>query len=148
MSSKTVTLKLEGTNELAAAIRAASEDVKLAAFDVMQATGLELKGDIENSIRRGPATGKVYRKPGGITHQASAPGEAPMSDEGRLAGSIVYEEIAADTAVEVSSNIAYALALELGTWKMAARPFFRPAIERAQPKFIKRLEIALGRVFK
>lgn len=78
-----------------------------------------------------------------LTHQASAPGQAPMSDTGRLASSIEFDQIGPLTAT-VGSNLIYAKWLEYGTRKMAPRPFFRPAVERMRKDFSKRLEAAIS----
>jgi HK97 gp10 family phage protein len=70
-----------------------------------------------------------------------------MSDTGRLASSIEFDQIAPLTAT-VGSNIVYAVHLEYGTRKMAPRPFFRPAVEKMRPEFNKRLEAALAEVLR
>lgn len=74
-----------------------------------------------------PKTGRVYRRRG-VEHQASAPGESPASDTGRLANSIItrYED---DFLVGIiSASDAKASHLEYGTKFMAPRPFMRPAL--------------------
>ncbi|HBV11773.1 MAG TPA: hypothetical protein DEB60_01415 [Brevundimonas sp.] len=69
-----------------------------------------------------PGTGRIYGK-----HQASAPGEPPAVDTGRLRNATQ-----ADTQVRrdgddivgrVVANVDYARALEVGTERMAPRPF-------------------------
>ena len=69
-----------------------------------------------------PGTGRIYG-----THQASAPGEPPAVDTGRLRNATQ-----ADTQVRrdgddivgrVVANVDYAHALEVGTERMAPRPF-------------------------
>lgn len=59
---------------------------------------------------------------------ASAPGEEPHKDTGRLRASIAHE-VDGKTA-RVGTNVTYGKFLELGTKKMAARPFLRPTYER------------------
>jgi HK97 gp10 family phage protein len=49
---------------------------------------------------------------------------------------------------EVSSKIKYAYWLEFGTLTMAARPFMRPAVEKARPKFLARMTTAIARVIQ
>jgi len=61
-------------------------------------------------------------------HRASAPGEAPAIDTGALVNSIHTEFLTATSAV-VYTNQEYAQALEYGSKRMAARPFFTPAAE-------------------
>lgn len=69
-----------------------------------------------------PGSGKVYGK-----HTASAPGEPPAPDTGQLrnatqADTQVRQE-GSDIVGRVVANKEYALALEVGTERMAARPF-------------------------
>ena len=80
-------------------------------------------------ILTGPKTGRIYRRRG-VEHQASAAGEAPASDTGRLVGSVRtrYEDDYMTGIVAAST--AYAEALEFGTVKMEPRPFMRVALAR------------------
>lgn len=69
-----------------------------------------------------PGSGKTYGK-----HTASAPGEPPAPDTGQLraatqADANVRRE-GSDLVGRVVANKEYALALEKGTERMAARPF-------------------------
>ncbi len=64
----------------------------------------------------------------------SMPGEGPGVVTGRLRGSITWR-LGRDgfgTYVDVGSAVFYAPFLELGTRRMAARPFLRPALEAAR----------------
>ena len=62
----------------------------------------------------------------------SAPGEPPGVVSGTLRRSITYEIEKRQESVigKVGSNEEYALFLEVGTSKMAARPFLRPALAK------------------
>jgi len=140
----TVTLRLEGSAELQAALRRASGEIKQAVSRAVVGTALELQGNIKTSIAQGPASGRTYEKYNPRrTHTASAPGQPPMTDTGRLVNSIEFDKIG-DLTATVGSKLAYATYLEYGTSRMAARPFFRPAIEEIRPKYMARLEKALG----
>lgn len=76
-----------------------------------------------------PKTGKIYRRRG-VEHQASAAGEAPASDTGRLANSGVVELLPDSETARVTFRTEYAVHLELGTKNMEPRPFlFRAADE-------------------
>lgn len=132
------TVKMEGLDELQAALGKLSKDAEKRVDAAVQATGLEVRGDIVKRIQRGPATGRVYGN-----HQASAPGEAPATDTGRLVNSTVYKREGRISA-SVGSDLAYAAMLEFGTSKIDPRPAWIPALEDAKPKYIKRLEKALG----
>lgn len=68
-----------------------------------------------------------------VPHQASAPGQPPASDTGRLMASIHHQMVGAGQSVQaqIGSDVQYALYLELGTRYMAPRPFLRPALAAA-----------------
>lgn len=65
------------------------------------------------------------------SHTASAAGKPPAVDTGRLRQSINVQKVA-EGHYRVGTNVPYALSLEFGTRKMAARPFMRPALERVR----------------
>ncbi len=141
-------MKIEGTAELNKAMQKLSVDAERYVSDAVKATGLELRGDIVKRYQRSAATGRVYQKSNpNRTHQASAPGEAPATDTGRLASSVVFSR-AGRLSAEVETKVAYGPMLEFGTQKIAMRPAWRPAIEAMQPKFQKRLEAALRKAMK
>lgn len=100
----------------------------------------------------GPRSGRTYRK-GAIRsrrkldrgavigyrfHRASAPGEAPATDQGHLAETIRSRMITR-TEGEVTANASYAPALELGSAHIAPRPFFVPAVKAEWPAFLRAL---------
>jgi len=139
-----ISVELVGKKNIDRALAQAAADVKSAVETAVVGTALELRGNIVTSIARGPASGRTYQKynPRRV-HTASAPGQPPMTDTGRLANNIYFERLGATTAA-VGSTLAYAVYLEYGTPTIAARPFFRPAVEEIRPKFLRRLEKALG----
>lgn len=100
-----------------------------------------LEGTVKRSFK--PGTGRAYRR-GRKWHIASAPGQPPAVDTGRLRASITHEvRKEGDQIVGlVGTNVEYAPHLEFGTNKMAARPFLRPALFNNVPE-IKR-QIVLG----
>lgn len=105
--------------------------IDLAALDRL-AEAKAVKG-IQKAARRGeailkadilsrPGTGELYGK-----HKASAPGQPPAPDTGRLraatqADSQVRSD-GADLVGRIVANTEYALPLEVGTDRVAARPF-------------------------
>jgi HK97 gp10 family phage protein len=136
------TITLDGGKELAAALRNASKDMVAAVEEAVKNTGVELRSDVVKRIQRGPKTGIVYQRRG-IRHPSSAPGQAPATDTGRLANSIIFEQVG-PVSVTVGSALIYAAYLEYGTTRMAPRPAWRPAVEAMAPKFRSRLLRALG----
>jgi len=98
--------------------------------EALAATAYSVEADIKTAMAE-PKTGELYKR-GKRMHQASAPGEAPAIDTGMLVNSIsVTKEAPLRYAVTAAAE--YAIHLEYGTHKMAARPFMRPAMERAKP---------------
>lgn len=101
--------------------------------DVLSQRLIEL---IQEQIRTGPKTGKVYRRYNPFRiHQASAPGQSPAEDLGRLSRSFV----AVPTKINqyayrntVGSNLVYAAALEYGVPDrgLLPRPYFSVALRR------------------
>lgn len=87
---------------------------------------------VDNKIRQ-RGTGRVYRR-GGISHQASSPGQPPATDTGALRLSMSQEitREGGDVVGRLTANSEYALALEKGTSKMAARPFLIPSLEQSK----------------
>ena len=141
----TVTIRLEGSEQLQRQLRRLAGDLREEAGRTVLATAIEMRADIVQRIQRGPASGITYKKSKPTrTHTASAPGQAPMSDTGRLANSITFDRVGNLTAT-VGSALNYAPWLEYGTSRMAARPFFRPAVERMRPIYIGKLEDIIRR---
>ena len=67
---------------------------------------------------------------------ASTPGNPPHSRSGAsgLLGSVFYDVNSAKREAIVGTPLKYGLYLELGTKRMAARPWLRPALERCRAK--------------
>lgn len=80
--------------------------------------GNVIQTEAQLSITRGAVSGKG--------HVASAPGQPPMNDTSVLANNIETTQ-EAPLRVKVSSNAPYAIPLELGSSRMAARPYLKPA---------------------
>lgn len=139
-----MSMKINGGKALADALRNASKDVQQEASDAVLDFATDMHSDVVRAVQRGPASGVVYEKyTPRRTHQASAPGEAPMSDTGRLASSIYFQQRGKVSSV-VGTKIEYAAFLEYGTRRMAKRPFFAPAFERGKRVFAAALKKAIG----
>lgn len=78
-------------------------------------------------ILSGPKTGRIYRR-GGVSHQASAPGEPPASDTGQLVNSIITSVDTGKLTGSVGFGTEYAKFLNYGTRNIAPRPFAIPAL--------------------
>jgi HK97 gp10 family phage protein len=90
-----------------------------------------------------PGKGRVYRRGVSAVHRASAPGDPPAVDTGRLRGSTQSEVMATSSGAFgiVSVNTEYAAYLEFGTEKIAPRPFMsavlREGVGRIREAFIR-----------
>ena len=141
-----MSMKINGGKALADALRNASEDVQQQASDAVLDFATDMHSDVVRAVQRGPASGVVYEKyTPRRTHQASDSGEAPMSDTGRLASSIYFQQ-RGKFSVAVGTKLKYAKWLEYGTRdkKILPRPFFRPAFERGKAEFRRTMERILG----
>lgn len=117
---------IDGDEELIRKLQALNTKVGTGMSQAMLAGAFILEGFIKQSMQEGHH-GRVYRR-GGRAHQASAPGETPAIDYGSLVNSIV-SELTAINESQVSTSSEVAAPLEFGTVSMAARPFFRPAVD-------------------
>ena len=64
-------------------------------------------------------------------------------DTGRLRNSITYKAVRTERAVYIGTNVEYAPYVELGTRKMRARPFLKPAATEHNDEYKKIMEAAL-----
>lgn len=97
------------------------------------------------SITQDPKTGRKYP---GLPNRSSAPGESPASQLGRLVASIETRPDPANVRAVVNAGTAYARILEMGTGRMAPRPFLRPALalkrEEIEAEINARIRAALN----
>ncbi len=141
MSRATVSVQISGMDRVQAAIRQFGQDVQDQVTAAIEATALETITTVRKAIQGPPKTGREYRrgKKGKIVHRASAPGEAPATDTGALVSSTYFTKVDPFTAA-IGSRLAYAFHLEFGTRRMAKRPSWVPAAEKAAPRLQKRIE--------
>lgn len=124
---------------------------KRTGIEVMKALkqgGLAIENRAVEGIISPPKTGRIYPSKGrkGAMHQASAPGEFPAADTGRLHQSITTvptENGPTRFAVQTGSNVKYATYLELGTGKLAPRPFMGPSFDENLEKNKARIRNAI-----
>lgn len=98
---------------------------------------------ITKTLLSQPGTGRIYSRGKNVTHQASAPGEPPAPDTGRLRASVVTEVLRSgwDVVGYVSVNTEYAAKLELGTEKIRRRPF----LSRIPTEYAQRIRAVFER---
>lgn len=97
-------------------------------------------------INSGPKSGRIYVRRG-VSHQASAPGQPPASDTGRLVNSITTEYQPDKMTGTVQYGTEYAAFLEYGTANMEPRPFARPALESQQQNIVDGIATEIAREF-
>jgi len=140
-------VRLTGTKELKEALKRLGVNADKELADAVRMTAQAIRSTAIKSIQRGTKSGDVYEKTNPRrTHRASAAGEPPASDTGRLVGSI-RADIAGKEA-SVSANTVYAAPLEFGTSKMKPRPFMIPALEAERPSWERRLRQAVDKATK
>lgn len=134
---------VSGQRELTQTLRNIKRAANKAAEREVSRAALAVKSTAVNKIQRGPATGVIYErtKPFKGTHRASAPGEPPMSDTGRLAGSV--ESKRQGLTAWVFTEVEYGRFLEFGTTKMDARPWLFPSLEENRARFPDQLGTAV-----
>ena len=80
----------------------------------------------------GGRSGRTYRKPGGGTYQASAPGEPPAARTGTLRNSWRPTDSGNGISPCIESSVPYTW-LDTGKGRIAARPYVEPIKELALP---------------
>jgi hypothetical protein len=97
----------------------------------------EEAAQIARQEMQGPKSGATYGD-----HQASAPGEAPAIDTGRLFASVDVRQSGAEVYLVEDG---YGLYLEQGTDDIEPRPHLEPAAEQVRPRFLSRMADAVER---
>ena len=153
--------EIKGRAAFQKALRALSEQAQERVQLAVAKTAMQLQENIKTNYRK-PGTGTIYfRIPGekymtiragsmqgppvafvpgsgsqnlSLQHQASAPGEAPALDTGRLMNSVYINELSA-SSFEIGTKLDYAFWLEYGTRKIAPRPNWVPETEKTRKQF-------------
>lgn len=123
-------------------LRIASNVPIQAAIDAAKPIAYDLLSEIKTSLV-GPGKGRVYTRHNPYrVHIASAPGDPPATDLGRLTNSYSVLDIkhvklpggSGRVEISVGSHVKYAVYLEFGTRHMLPRPHVRPAGARTALK--------------
>jgi HK97 gp10 family phage protein len=113
----------------------------------LRSAALLVEGTAKKKISHGGRSGRLYSgRRGGRSHQASAPGQPPKTDTGRLVASIThnFEHMSA----EVGSDVLYAPYLEMGTSKMSPRPWLKPSLDENEGNIQRLITDAVNRALK
>lgn len=136
--------------------RAATASAKLG--PALLEAGALVQSEAQRLVADPPKTGRIYTtefwtdkagrvRPGRarVPHQASAPGEAPATDTGNLISSIVLDGTDLPRGeITIAAQAKYARFLELGTARMAARPFLRRALDTMRGRVLTLIRRALA----
>lgn len=144
---KDVKIEIKGLKEVQDAIRAYQGDISKQLGLIVNAAALEAVSDVRRAIQGPPKTGREYARGRDKIHRASAPGQAPATDTGTLVSSI-YNEDRGQYAKAIGSRLPYAYILEFGWFpnpEGTKRPAWIPAVERATPKMLKRVQLAIAK---
>jgi hypothetical protein len=95
----------------------------------------QIQSEAQHLITEGSVSGK--------NHVPSLPGEPPNNDTGILKSNIEAVQTA-PLRSEVSSNAPYAVPLEKGTSKMAARPYMGPATRNKRKEIVAKVVEAVN----
>jgi phage gpG-like protein len=138
----TIKIEMDGLNDVIAKL----QQVGLASEDIIEEVLFDVATETQSLAVAGIMSGgggKTYEKyKPRRTHTASAPGQYPASDTGRLASS-VRMDVVGPTAYVVGTNVEYGPMLEFGTSRMAARPWLLPSFERARSGVERELRLKL-----
>lgn len=113
---------------------------------VIRAIGL-VDQEATRLVLRTSKSGRVYRRRG-VSHQASAPGEPFANDTGRLMASKTIEPDQSNLRAMLVFRTKYARALELGTKRMEARPYARPALFNMRAQILVAIEAEIRLMFR
>lgn len=137
-----INIEIDGISALSRQLAELAGDADAVMTEVVTNLAIDTQREAVQGIQRGPATGAV--RPDGS--RASAPGEYPMSDTGRLANSVVANlPTSGNISTEVGTNVQYGRYLEFGTTRMAARPWLLPSFNKAKAGVEAKLKRAIER---
>ena len=135
------------------ALKKLDSDTQTAIRLFMLNEGPNMEAEIKGSMKTG---GRLADKGprGGKQRVHSSPGEVPYVQTGRLRASIGYFISAAKNALFVDvgairkakGEVAYAHALEVGTSKMAARPWLMPVAKKHIDRWAKKIGIRVEKL--
>lgn len=130
-----------------------AKSVRPAVLRSLRRGGLKIENSAVEGIIDPPKTGRIYksRHRKGAVHQASAPGEFPAADSGRLHQSITTAVVQDDNtriAVETAANTPYARALEYGSDIMEPRPFMGPSYREHREAIKDEVTLAVAQAIR
>jgi HK97 gp10 family phage protein len=135
-----IEIKVEFTPDISKQLQTASYKIVHAVDKALLDSAILLTSEVKKKIQRGGRGGLRYSV-NGKGSQRSAPGEPPKSDTGMLVRMMHWEH--SFLSASVGSSVHYAGYLELGTSKMAPRPYLQPTLDENQEKIQDMIERAM-----
>lgn len=141
----TVNIELDGLSQLLGQLKDLGEDGNQIVLETITDLVTDTHQFATDGIAGPPKSGRVYEKyDPRRTHTASAPGQYPASDTGRLLGSVRMElPTSARLVGRVGTAVDYGAYLEFGTSRMTARPWLLPSFNRAKKGIERELKSRL-----
>lgn len=137
-------MRVEGDKELIRKIQELGDVGEKEGEVAVNAMSQRVRTHAVKSIQRTSSRGRTYEKYSPRrTHVASAGGDPPNTDTGRLANSI--KAIVSGLSGQVGTDLDYGYFLEIGTQAMDERPWLWPAVEANQAWYLDRMQEAVDR---
>lgn len=137
-----MSIEVSGIENVIAKINAAANSAESAVDEEVRKGAFVVQDTAVNSIKGGGKSGKAYKR-GEKTHIASAAGQAPAADTGRLDGSIMALKSIYGDGWLVGTSIAYGKYLEFGTKDIKPRPWLVPALEKNRNAIENKIKSAI-----
>lgn len=143
-------IDLQGMAQLLAQLRSLGANADDVVSEVISDLVLDTQSIAIQGIQRSGGGGRTYQKYNPRrTHSASAPGNYPSSDTGRLASSVrAILPTASSMFGQVGTAVKYGAWLEFGTSRMAARPWLLPSFKVAKIGIEKELKLRIEAMAK
>jgi len=133
-------VKVRGAELLQKALNSFALNLDKAVDDAVRITAIKVNQTAITNIKTVSHGGKfVTRTKDGKTHEISAPGEAPNSDNGDLIRSVTFSHTKGSKIALVGTNLDYGAILE--TEKN--RPWLEPAKESEEKSFVDNMKTAI-----
>ncbi|MEZ5781159.1 MAG: hypothetical protein R3D70_05865 [Rhizobiaceae bacterium] len=139
-------MRIRNARRAARRLRSIPAEYRRGVQAALLASVAEMNSLAITEIQANSGSGRTYGR-GRRQHIASAPGEYPNTDTGELVRKMFFRLSGPLTAIW-GNSAQHALPLELGTSRMAARPFIWPTFIALHRKAADRVGSAVGDALK
>ena len=141
-------MTVRGADQLMKQLRQLPIDARVGIGRALAVSVMDLDRYAKEKLQGGGRSGRTYARGKRGVHQASAPGEFPKSDYGQLVKSLFFRVGADKLTAYFGTKLAYGKHLELGTSRMAARPWMRPTLKANTDAITARIRAAVNEALK